>query len=174
MEYCLTELQKTVKQMARTITDEKIMPVRAELDEKEEFPRDIIKNLAETDLLGVYIPEKYGGLGGGCLEFCLVTEELSRGCAGVSVSYAVNALGSFTLLEYGSEQQKQKYMPDIASGRKLTAFALTEETAGSDAAGIKTTATHCDGGYILNGTKQFITSGGEADFYTIIALTDKD
>jgi len=174
LEYCLTELQKTVKQMARTITDEKIMPVRAELDEKEQFPRDIIKNLAETDLLGVYIPEEYGGLGGGCLEFCLVTEELSRGCAGVSVSYAVNALGSFTLLEYGSEQQKQKYMSDIASGRKLTAFALTEETAGSDAAGIKTTATHCDGGYKLNGTKQFITSGGEADFYTIIALTDKD
>ena len=174
MEHCLTELQQTVKQMARTITEEKIMPVRAELDEKEQFPRDIIQNLADTDLLGVYIPEEYGGLGGGCLEFCLVTEELSRGCAGVAVSYAVNALGSFTMLEYGSQQQKEKYMPDIASGRKLTAFALTEESAGSDASGIKTTATRCDGGYTLNGSKQFITSGGEAEFYTIIAVTDKE
>ncbi len=173
MEHCLTELQQTVKQMARTITEEKIKPVRAELDEKEQFPRDIINNLAETDLLGVAIPEEYGGLGGGCLEFCLVTEELSRGCAGVAVSYAVNALGSFTLLEYGSKEQKQKHMPDIASGKKLAAFALTEETAGSDAAGIKTTATHCEGGYVLNGAKQFITSGGEAELYTIIALTDK-
>ena len=92
MEYCLTEMQKTVKQMARTITDEKIMPVRAELDEKEQVPRDIIKNRAETDLLGVYIPEEYGGLGGGCLEFCLVTEELSRGCAGMlSASVALPA-----------------------------------------------------------------------------------
>ncbi len=174
MEHCLTELQQTVKEMARTITEEKIMPVRAELDEKEQFPREIINNLAETDLLGVAIPEEYGGLGGGCLEFCLVTEELSRGCAGVAVSYAVNALGSFTLLEYGSEEQKKKFMPHIASGRKLAAFALTEESAGSDAAGIKTTAVHCDGGYTLNGTKQFITSGGEADLYTIIALTDKE
>ena len=174
MEYCLTELQKTVKQMARTIAEEKILPVRAELDEKEEFPWAIIKNLAETDLLGVYIPEEYGGLGGGCLEFCLITEELSRACAGVAVSYAANALGSFTLLEYGSEEQKQKYLPDIASGKKFAAFALTEETAGSDASAIKTTATRADGGYLINGTKQFITNGGEADIYTIVALTDKE
>jgi alkylation response protein AidB-like acyl-CoA dehydrogenase len=174
LEHYLTELQQTVKQMAMTITEEKIKPVRAELDEKEQFPREIINNLAETDLLGVAIPEEYGGLGGGCLEFCLVTEELSRGCASVAVSYAVNALGSFTLLEYGSQEQKQRYIPDIASGKKLAAFALTEETAGSDAAGIKTTAIRCDGGYTLNGTKQFITSGGEADLYTIIALIDKD
>ncbi len=174
MEYFLTDLQKTVKQMARTIAEDKMLPLRAELDEKEEFPRSVIQELADTDLLGVHIPEEYGGLGGGCFEFCLVTEELSRICAGLAVSYAVNALGSLTLIEYGSEEQKQNYLPDIASGKKLTAFALTEESAGSDASAIKTTATRVDNGYIINGTKQFITNGGEADIYTIIALTDKE
>jgi alkylation response protein AidB-like acyl-CoA dehydrogenase len=173
LEYFLNELQTTVKQMARTIADEKILPVRAELDEKEEFPWAIIKDLADTDLLGVFIPEEYGGLGGGCLELCLVVEELSRACSGVAVSYAVNSLGCFTLLDYGSDEQKRKYLPDIARGKKLTAFALTEETAGSDAAGIKTTATKTEGGYLLNGNKLFITNGGEADLYTVIALTDK-
>ncbi len=174
MEYFLTELQKTVKQMARTIAQDKMLPLRAELDQKEEFPKSVIQELADTDLLGVYIPEEYGGLGGGCYELCLVTEELSRICAGLAVSYAVNALGSMILLEYGSEEQKQKYLPDIASGKKLAAFALTEESAGSDAGAIKTTATRMDNGYIVNGTKQFITNGGEADIYTIIALTNKE
>ena len=174
MEYFLNDLQKTVKQMARTIAEEKILPVRAELDEKEEFPWTIIKDLADTDLLGVFVPEEYGGLGGGCFELCLVIEELSRVCAGVAVSYAVNSLGSFTLLEYGRQEQKQKYLPDIASGKRLAAFAITEETAGSDVSAIKTTAIRKDGGYLINGAKQFITNGGEADIYTIIALTDKE
>ncbi len=174
MEYFLTELQKTVKQMARTIADEKILPVRAELDEKEEFPWPIIKNLADIDLMGVYIPEEYGGLGGGCFELCLVIEELSRVCAGVAVSYAASSLGSLTLLEYGSEKLKNKYLPDIASGKKLAAFAITEETAGSDTSSIKTTASRTDDGYLINGSKQFITNGGEADLYTIVVLTDKE
>ena len=174
MEYFLTDLQKTVKQMAKTIADEKILPARAELDEKEEFPWSIMKNLADTDLLGVYIPEEYGGLGGGCFELCLVIEELSRICAGVAVSYAASSLGSLTLLEYGSEKLKNKYLPDIASGKKLAAFAITEETAGSDDSSIKTTASRTDSSYLINGSKQFITNGGEADIYTIIALTDKE
>ena len=174
MEYFLNELQKTVKQMARTIAEEKILPVRAQLDEKEEFPRAIMKDLADTDLLGVYIPEEYGGLGGGCFELCLITEELSRVCAGVAVSYAANSLGSYALLEYGSEEQRQGYLPGVARGKTLAAFALTEESAGSDASAIKTTATRTDKGYILNGTKLFITNGGEADIYTVIALTDRE
>jgi len=173
LDYFLNDLQKAVKGMARTIAEEKIIPVRAELDETEEFPRAIMKYLADTDLFGVWLPEEYGGLGGGCLELCLVVEELGRVCLGVATSYAVNSLGSFTLLEYGSEELKQRYLPDIASGKKLTAFAVTESEAGSDIGAIKTTATRTNGGYLLNGTKQFITNGGEADIYTVIALTDK-
>jgi alkylation response protein AidB-like acyl-CoA dehydrogenase len=99
---------------------------------------------------------------------------LSRVCSGVAVTFAASALGTFTLLEFGSEEQKSKYLPDIASGKRLAGFALTEETAGSDASGIKTTATRTSGGYILNGTKQFITNGGEAEVYTVIALTAKE
>ncbi|MFC1906351.1 acyl-CoA dehydrogenase family protein [Chloroflexota bacterium] len=173
MEYFLNELQQTVKKVARTIAEENIMPVRAALDEKEEFPCDIIKDLADTDLFRVFIPEEYGGLGGGCLELCLVVEELSRICPGVAVSYASSLLGSFDLLKYGDEEQKQRYLPDIASGKKLAAFAVTEAEAGSDISNIKTTAIRTNKGYLLNGTKQFITNGGEADLYTVIVLTNK-
>jgi butyryl-CoA dehydrogenase len=121
----------------------------------------------------VFVPEAYEGLGGGCLELCLVVEEISRVCSGVAVSYAASALGVMTLMEYGTEEQKKKFLPDIASGKKLGAFAITEPTAGSDASNIKTTAEKVAGGYLINGTKQFITNGGEAEIYTIIALTDK-
>jgi len=174
LEYFLSEQQKEIKALARTIAEEKILPVRAELDEKEEFPWAIMKDLAYTDMFGVFIPEEYGGVGGGCLELCLVVEELSRVCSSVAISYAASALGSFALLEYGTEEQKRKYLPDIASGKKLAAFALTEATAGSDASAIRTTARREGGGYVLNGTKQFITNGGEAEIYTVIALTAKE
>ena len=174
MEYFLTEQQREIKNLTRTIAEEQVLPVRAELDEKEEFPWEIMKVLADTDLFGVYIPEEYGGLGGGILDLCLVVEELSRVCSGVAVSYAASGLGTITLLQYGTEEQKRKYLPDIASGKKLAAFALTEANAGSDAGGIETTAQRTSGGYIINGTKQFITNGGEAEIYTVIALTDKE
>ena len=162
-----------IKELARRIAEERIMPVRAELDEKEEFPWAIVKDLAEADMFRVFLPEEYEGLGGGCLDLCLVVEELSRICGGIAVTYAASALGSITLTEYGSEELKQKYLPDIASGKRLAAFALTESTAGSDASAIRTTADKVEGGYLLNGAKQFITNGGEAEIYTIIALTDK-
>ncbi len=174
MEYFLSEQQKTLKSLTRRIAEERILPVRAELDEREEFPWEIIKDLANADMFRIFIPEEYEGLGGGCLDLCLVVEELSRVCSGIAVSYAASALGGFTLLEYGTETQKQKYLPDIAAGKKLTAFALTEPTAGSDASAIKTTAERVKEGYIINGTKQFITNGGEAEIYTVIALTDKE
>jgi alkylation response protein AidB-like acyl-CoA dehydrogenase len=173
LEYFLTEEQKTVKSLARKIAEEKILPVRAELDENEEFPWAIIKDLADADMFRVFIPEEYEGLGGGCLELCLVVEELSRVCGGVAATYAVNALGSHTLIEYGTEEQKRKYLPDIAAGKRLTAFALSEATAGSDASAIKMTADKVEDGYRLNGTKQFITNAGEAELYTVILLTDK-
>jgi len=173
LEYFLTEQQKTIKSLARRIAEERILPVRAELDEKEEFPWAIIKDLADADMFRAFVPEEYDGLGGGCLELCLVVEELSRACSAIAVTYAASALGILTLLEYGTEAQKQKYLPDIASGKRLGAFAVTESTAGSDAGAIKTTAEKVEGGYLLNGTKQFITNGGEAEIYTVIALTDK-
>ncbi len=174
MEYFLTEEQKTIKELARRIAQERILPVRAELDEKEEFPWEIVREIASSDLFRIFIPEEYEGLGGGCLELCLAVEELSRACSAVAITYAASALGSFPILEFGTEEQKRKYLPSIASGEKLAAFALTEATAGSDASAIKTTAERTDEGYILNGTKQFITNGGEAEIYTVIALTDKE
>jgi len=172
LEYFLNEQQKTVKSLARMVAEQRILPVRAELDEKEEFPWDLIGEMANSDLMRIFIPEKYEGLGGGCLDLCLVVEELSRVCGGIAISYGANALGALALINYGTEEQKGKYLPDIAAGRRLTAFALTESTAGSDAANIRTVATREKGGYLINGTKQFITNGGEAEIYTIIAMTD--
>jgi len=173
MDYFLTEEQAMIRDLARQISDEKVMPVRAELDEKEEFPWDIVNTLAQSDFFGINIPEEYGGMGLGGFEFCLAVEELSRVCLGVSTTYAANALGTYPLMLYGSEEQKKKYLPDIASGKRLVAFGLTEANAGSDAAGIQTTATLDGNEYILNGTKQWITNGGEAEIYTIIAMTNK-
>jgi alkylation response protein AidB-like acyl-CoA dehydrogenase len=172
LDYIITEQQKTLKSLARRIAEERVLPVRAELDEKEEFPYAIMKDLADSDLFRIFVPEQYDGLGGGSLDLCLVVEELSRVCSAVAVSYAATALGAYAILLYGSEEQKKKYLPQIAGG-KLAAFGLTEPTAGSDASNIKTTAQKTADGYILNGTKQFITNGGESDIYTIIALTDK-
>ena len=173
MEYFLNEQQEMMKSLARRIAEEKILPIRAELDEREEFPWDIIKDLADSDMFRIFIPEEYEGLGGGCFDLCLVVEELSRACAAIAVSYAAVDLGITPLLQYGTEEQKQKYLPDVAAGKRLAAFAVTEPTAGSDAGGIKTTVERTSGGYVLNGTKQFITNGGEAEIYTVIALTDK-
>ncbi len=173
MDYFLTEEQAMIRDLARQIAEEKIVPVRRELDEKEEFPWEIMKVLAQSDLFGLFIPEEYGGLGKGSLELCIAVEELSRACLGVSTTYAANALGAYPILLFGSDEQKKKYLPDIASGKRLVAFGLTEANAGSDAAGIQTTAKLAGNEYVLNGTKQWITNGGEAEVYTIIALTDK-
>lgn len=173
MDYFLTEEQMMIRDLARQIAEEKIVPVREELDEKEEFPREILKVMAQSDLFGLFIPEEYGGLGKGNLELCIAVEELSRACLGVSTTYAANALGSFPLLLFGTEGQKKKFLPDIAAGKRLVAFGLTEANAGSDAAGIQTTARLEGNDYVLNGTKQWITNGGEAEIYTIIAITDR-
>jgi len=172
LEYFLSEQQQTLKGLARKIAEQRILPVRAELDEKEEFPWDLIKEMAASDLLRIFIPEEYEGLGGGSLDLCLVIEELSRVCGGVAISYGANALGALPLIGYGSDEQKKKYLPDVASGKRLTAFAVTESTAGSDAANIRTTAVRADGHYVLNGTKQFITNAGEAEIYSVVVMTD--
>jgi len=174
LDYLLTEEQKMVRDLARKIAQEKILPVRAELDEKEEFPWEIMKIFAEADLCGLWIPEKYGGFGQSVLAFCLATEEISRACGGVGVTFAASALGGAPILLFGSDEQKQKYLPDLASGKKLAAFGLTEANAGSDAAGMETTARKEGDYYIINGTKQWITNGGEAETYTLITITDKN
>ncbi|HMK42585.1 MAG TPA: acyl-CoA dehydrogenase family protein [Dissulfurispiraceae bacterium] len=173
MDYFLNEDQIMIRDLARQIAEEKIVPVRAELDETGEFPWDIIKVLAQSDMMGIYIPEEYGGLGKGCLELCIAVEEISRACVGVSTSYAANALGTFPFLLFGTDAQKKNYLPDIAAGKKLVAFGLTEANAGSDAGGIQTTARLDGDHYVINGTKQWITNGSVADIYSVIAITDK-
>ncbi len=174
MDYFLTDDQKHIQALARRIAEEKIVPIRAELDEKEEFPWSVMKVCADTGLFGVSIPPEFGGMGGGCFENCLVVEELSKACLGVSVSYAASLLGAYPILLGGSDEQKKKYLKEIASGKKLAAFALTEANAGSDAQGIRTEARKAGDEYVLNGTKQWITNGGEAEIYTVVAMTDRN
>jgi alkylation response protein AidB-like acyl-CoA dehydrogenase len=173
LNYFLTEEQEMIRDLARRIAEEKIAPRALELDEAGEFPTEILKVIAEADLFGVYLPEEYGGLGGGVFEQCLVVEELSRACSGVAVSYAASGLGCMPILVLGTEEQKKKYLPDIASGKKLAAFGATEANAGSDPSAMETTAVLDGDEYVLNGTKQWITNGGEAEVYTIMAVTDK-
>jgi alkylation response protein AidB-like acyl-CoA dehydrogenase len=174
IDYLLTEEQRMIKDLCHQIAEEKIKPAAAAYDESEEFPWDIVKILAEADIFSVPFPEEYGGMGGGVLEMALVTEELSWGCGGIALAFGGTGLGAFPILLFGSDEQKQKYLPPIARGEKLAAFAITEADAGSDAARIRTTAVWDGSHYVLNGTKQWITNGGEADTYTVIALTDKD
>lgn len=174
MDYFLSEEQKMIVETARELTNKKIIPVRAELDEKNQFAADIMEEMGRADLFSIFIPEEYGGLGGGCFDTLLVLEELARGCAGVATSYAASVLGVFPVMIAGSEEQKKKYLPAIASGETWAAFGLTEANAGSDASGIKTTAVLDGDEWVLNGTKQWITNGGEVQLYTILALTAPD
>ncbi|MFH1397740.1 MAG: acyl-CoA dehydrogenase family protein [Candidatus Omnitrophota bacterium] len=173
MDYMLTEEQKMIRDLSRKIADEKIRPVAAKYDQTEEFPWPELKIIADADLFGLFIPEEYGGMGISVLNLCIATEELARACGGIAVCYAASALGTFPIILYGNDEQKKKYLPDIAKGKRIAAFGLTEPEAGSDAAAIKTTAKKDGNHYILNGTKHFITNGGEAQVYTVIAMTDK-
>lgn len=173
MDYFLTEEQQMIVDVARQITDEHIIPQRAELDEKEEFPTEILRAIAQADLCGVYIPEEYGGFGGGCFDMVLALEQFARGCTGIATSFAASALGAYPILIAGSDELKQAYMPALASGEKRAAFALTEANAGSDASGVQTTAVLDGDEWVLNGTKQWITNGGEAQVYTVVAITDR-
>lgn len=163
-----------IRDLSKEIAEKEVEPIRAELDETEEFPWKIVKLLAKADLLRVWIPEEYGGTGGGVLECSLASEQLARVCGAVATIYGVNALGSFPILIAGTEEQKKRYLPAVASGERLTAFALTEAQAGSDASNIQTTAKLEGDSWVLNGVKQFITNGGEAEIYTVIAATDRD
>ncbi|MGB2600960.1 MAG: acyl-CoA dehydrogenase family protein [Candidatus Omnitrophota bacterium] len=173
MDYLLTEEQQMIKELCHQIAEEKIKPVAAEYDEKNEFPWDIVKVFADSDICGVYIPEEYGGMGGGVMEMAIAAEELSWGCGGIALAFAATGLGTYPILLFGNDEQKAKYLPDIAAGKKLAAFCITEAEAGSDAGSIRTTATKDGDHYIINGTKQWITNGGEAEIYTVVAMTNK-
>ncbi len=171
--YPLSEEQTILKELCRQIAEEKIKPVSQECDKEERFPQEVMKTLAQSDLFSLCIPEEYGGMGAGLLDLCIATEEISRIDGGIAASYAASFLGMFPILLFGTEDQKKKYLPPLASGEKLAAFALTEPEAGSDASNVKTVAKKFGSDYVINGTKHFITNGGDADIYTVIAVTDK-
>ncbi len=173
MDYLLTDEQQMIKELCEQIAEEKVKPVAAAYDESGEFPWDIVKIMADSDVFGVFIPEEYGGMGGGVMEMSLVTEAISWGCAGIALAFGGTGLGTVPILLFGNHDQKSRYLPDVAAGKKLAAFAVTEAGAGSDAGSIRATADRDGENYILNGTKQWITNGGEAEIYTVVAITDK-
>ncbi|MBM3330908.1 acyl-CoA dehydrogenase [candidate division WOR-3 bacterium] len=171
MEYFFTDTQKEIRDLARRFAQEKMKPVRAELDRTGEFPHELMKGMAELGLMGVYFPEEYGGLGGGIMEMCIVVEELCRVDGAAGLCYAACGLGAFPILVGGTEEQKKKYLPRLAAG-ELAAFAITEASAGSDSSNVKTRARRDGDNYVLNGTKQFITNGSVAKVYSVIASTN--
>ena len=173
MDYLLNDEEKMIKDLAHKIAEEKIRPAAAKYDISEEYPWDVLKVMAESDMFGLFIPEEYGRLGTKVMNLCLATEEFSRACGGIAVCYAASALGTFPIVLFGNDEQKKKYLPDLASGKKVAAFAITEPEAGSDASAIKTTAKKEGDHYILNGLKHFITNGGDAETYVVIAMSDK-
>ncbi|MCS7199267.1 MAG: acyl-CoA dehydrogenase family protein [Caldimicrobium sp.] len=170
--YAFTEREKILIDLVKKIGEEYIQPRALEWDEREAYDPLPIKALADADLFGLIVPEEYGGLGWGVKEMCLAVEWLSYFCAGVSTTYAASFLGAYPIILFGNKAQKERYLPLIAKGRYLCAFALTEPQAGSDAFAIKTSAKLQGDYYVLNGVKQWITNGGIADIYIVIALTD--
>jgi alkylation response protein AidB-like acyl-CoA dehydrogenase len=174
MDYGFTEYQAAIRDLSREIAEKEIRPIAAEYDKEAKFPWPVVKVLAETDLFRVYIEDEYGGISDGSpiMNMVIVTEELSKACGGVALSFAGTALGTLPIILSGSEEQKKRWLPDIAAGRKLAAFALTEPQAGSDAGAVRTTAIRDGDHYVMNGTKQWITNGGEAEIYSVICLTN--
>ena len=174
MDFELTEEQKMLKTMAQDFATKELEPIAAQIDEEATFPVESIKKIAELGLTGIGFPEEYGGSGGGTTELCLVTEEISRVCAATSaILLASTGLAGEPLYLYGNEEQRKRFVTPVATGEKLAAFALTEAGAGSDPAALETTATRHDNGYILNGTKIFITNGAEASIILVFATIDK-
>ena len=162
------------KERAREIADRVIRPVSAKHDVDQTYPWEVLEELKKAKLTGVWIPKEYGGEGGGVLDLCLVIEELSKACGGVGVAYAVNALGSFPIILSGTDEQKQRLLPDIASGKRLIAFGLSEKEAGSDAGSMKTRAVKDGDHYILNGEKKWNTGGGVASINIIFCVTNPE
>jgi len=174
MNFELTEEQKMVQEMARDFSDREIKPKAAELDQTERHPAEIIQKMAELSLMGIAIPDSYGGGGADIVSYVVAMEEISRGCASVGVIMSVNnSLVCDPIYTFGTEEQKRKYLTPLASGKKLGCFGLTEPEAGSDAAAQKTTALLQGDQWVINGKKNFITNGNVADYCVLMAMTDR-
>jgi acyl-CoA dehydrogenase len=175
MHFLLTEEQEMMRRMVRDFAEKEITPYLESMDEGDQFPREVIRRMGEVGLMGIPIPEAYGGAGADFLSYILALEEISKVSATVGVILAVHtSVGTMPILKYGTEEQKQTYVPRMARGEYLGAFALTEPQAGSDAARIRTQARRVGDRYVLSGNKVFITNAGEADVYVVFAVTDPD
>src|SRR3954462_1460655 len=170
----LSAEQRELRDLVRTLARERIAPRAAEIDESHEFPWDVVELFREHELMGLFFYEAYGGTGTGTLLALVAIEEVSKVCATSGLIIAVQELGSLGLKLAGSEEQKQRFLPKLASGEWLAAYALTEPGSGSDSAAMRTTAQRDDGEYVLNGGKRFITNAGVAHVYTVFAKTDPD
>ncbi|HEX5825167.1 MAG TPA: acyl-CoA dehydrogenase family protein [Candidatus Limnocylindrales bacterium] len=174
MTYRLSEDQAALRDAVRVLADEQIAPRAAEIDRTAEFPWDVKELLASHDILGLPFAEEYGGLGGDLLTLCLAIEQISRVCATSGLILAVQELGALPLILAGSDEQKQRWLPDLAAGKQLIAFALTEAEAGSDVAAARTRARRDGDDWVLDGAKRFISQGSVADLITVFAATSDD
>src|ERR1700680_4014022 len=174
MDYEFTEEQVAIRDTIRELVQDRVAPRAAEIDEKAEYPKDIEKLFAQNGILGIPFPEEYGGISGSSVTTRMGIHEISKACATCSLILAVQALGSYPILVAGSEEQKKRLCPPLASGEKVAAYALSETSSGSDAAAMKTRAKRYGDEYVLNGTKQFITGGSVAGTLVVFAQTDPD
>jgi len=173
VDFTLSDDQKMILELVDEVCEKEFAPQADEIAAKGEFPTKNVKKLAELDLFGITIPEKYGGLGMDYLTWTLVSERISRACATTGLIFGANLLCTYPLLQFGNEEQKSKLLPPLAKGKSLGAFALTEPEAGSDAGNVQTSAKKEGNSYILNGNKIFITNGEVADTYIVIANMDR-
>ena len=174
MDFMLTEQQQMMKKLFAEFAEKEVKPLAAEVDEDERFPRENVEKMKACKMMGIPFSREYGGAGADYLSYILAVEELSKKCGTTGVVLSAHtSLGTWPIEHFGTEEQKNKYLPDLCTGKKLAAFGLTEPNAGTDAAGQQTTAVKAGDDYILNGTKIFITNAGEADVYVIFAMTDK-
>lgn len=174
MNFQLTREQELVRQMVREFAVNEVKPIAAEIDETERFPMENVEKMAKLGMLGIPFSKEYGGAGGDTLAYILAVEELSKVCATTGVILSAHTSLCASLIEqFGNKNQKEKYLPDLATGKKIGAFGLTEPGAGTDAAGQQTVAVLDGDHYVLNGSKIFITNGGVAETFIIFAMTDK-
>jgi butyryl-CoA dehydrogenase len=175
MVFELTEEQKMIQEMTRNFAQKEVLPKAAELDETGRFPEDLVRQMAELGLMGMTVPEEYGGAGMDNICYAIAVEEIARACASTAVILSVNnSLACDPILSFGSEEQKRKYLIPLVSGEHLGCFGLTEPGAGSDAGSQKTTAVRDGSHYVLNGTKNFITNAPQADTCVLFAMTDRE